>query len=167
MVIKVIKQGESLMNMKVLKKSRSHPKVGDIFTFQMKNDDRFFFGRVVCKDAKEGPFEKLILIYVYNSSSKEKNTIPELNKKNLLIPPLMTNSLPWTRGYFETITNRPFDNNDVFEKHCFRDIRGRYFDEYNNPLDKAYEPCGEGGVNSFRTIDDEVSEALGIPLSED
>lgn len=156
-----------MVNMKVLKKSKSHPKVCDIFIFQMKDDTRFFYGRVIRKDAKVGPFEKLILIYIYNSFSEEKDTIPELNKKNLLIPPLMTNSLPWTRGYFETISNRPFDNNDIFEKHCFKDISGRFFDEYNNPFDSAFEPCGQRGVNSFRTIDDKVSKALGIPLSED
>jgi hypothetical protein len=167
MVDRIIKSGELLMNMKVLKKSKSKPKVGDIFIFQMKNENRYFFGRVICKDAKVGPFEELILIYIYKSFSEERNRIPELNKNNLLIPQLMTNGLPWTRGYFETISNQLIDKKDVFEKHCFRDIRGRFFDEYNNPYTEAFEPCGERGVNSFRTIDDKVSKSLGLPLSEE
>jgi hypothetical protein len=152
--------------MKILKKSKGHLKVGDIFTFQMKDDNRFFYGKVICKDAKVGPFEELILIYIYNSFSKEKDKNPELDKENLLIPPLMTNKLPWSKGYFETISNIPINSHDVFERHCFKDISGKIFDEYNNSLVSVIEPCGQRGVNSFRTIDDKVSKALKIPLSK-
>lgn len=39
---------------------------------------------------------------------------------------------------------------------------GRYFDENGNEVRGPIEPVGDYGLHSYRTIDDTVSEALGI-----
>ncbi len=69
----------------------------------------------------------------------------------------------WSRGYFEILANVPLTADDVLVQHCFRSAsRGRYFDEHGNELPGLAEPIGDHGLYSFRTIDDQVSDALGI-----
>ena len=84
-----------------------------------------------------------------------------------MIPPAMTNALPWSRGYFEFVRNEPLRATDVLRQHCFRDVRGWFFDETGRRLDEAVEPVGTWDLHSYRTIDDEISLALGLPLSEE
>jgi hypothetical protein len=63
----------------------------------------------------------------------------------------------------------PLEPGDVLEQHCFRTFRGRhfdlpvYYDDANHELPGPVEPVGSWGLDSFRTIDDKVSDALGIP----
>ena len=100
--------------------------------------------------------------------SRDKHEIPALDKKSLLVAPIMTNRLGWSRGYFETVANEPVGEDDVLQPNCFYSYSfRRYYDEYNHELPERVEPCGVYGLHSFRTIDDEVSKALGIPLAPD
>lgn len=85
----------------------------------------------------------------------------------LLVSPIMTNKLPWSKGYFETLANVPLGEDDVLDQHCFLDWTGRYYDENLNELPGPREPVGEYGLASFRTIDDEVSDALGFERVRD
>ena len=52
-------------------------------------------------------------MYIYDAFSPVKERIPELNKDKLLLPPLLTNRLAWSNGYFETIENHPLGPMDV------------------------------------------------------
>ena len=79
----------------------------------------------------------------------------------------MTNRLPWTRGYFEHLTHAILTSESLLAKHCFRSSGNQYFDEYSNKLSKPSSPVGVWGLDSYRTIDDAISEALGIPLAPD
>jgi hypothetical protein len=46
--------------------------------------------------------------------------------------------------------------------HCFYSPTWkRCFDEEGNEMPKI-EPCGQAGIESYRTIDDAISDALGI-----
>ena len=128
-------------------------------------DGEFLFGRVVDTEAKIGPLLHCILIYVYRVRSRTTDIIPPLKREELLCAPMMTNRLPWSKGYFETVAHRALATDARLSKHCFRDSRGLYFDEFGNQLPQAIEPVGQWGLNSFRTIDDEVSKALGLVLS--
>jgi len=65
------------------------------------------------------------------------------------------------------VTNRPLSTGDRLDQHCFKDTRGWYFDEARNRLESPVPPVGQWGLHSYRTIDDENSKALGIPLSEE
>ena len=78
---------------------------------------------------------------------------------------MMTNNLPWTRGYFEVLENQPLGPMDRLPQHSFRDIRGWYFDERGKRLSGPVDPVGQWALQSYRTLDDEISKALRIPLA--
>ena len=155
---------KEFLNLEVLKKSRKKAKPGDIFVYKPK-DHEYYFGRTVSTEAHIGSFHEGVLIYLYNSHSKDVQEISQLSKEQLLLPPLVTNYLPWTRGYFETIANKELTENDIFHPHCFYDnLMKRYVNEYEQELDKAYDPVGTHGLASYVGIDVKISQALEIPL---
>lgn len=164
------------INLELLKKSKKVLRSGDIFVLKPKGQD-YYFGRVISTtaDCGFGP-PKAILIYIYNATSKDKNTIPELDKNDLLIPPTMINRLGWSRGYFENVAFRELMEDDVLKVHCFwspplngfptgRFSRGRYMNEKGEQLAGAYEPVGRYGLGNYRVVDDEISNVLGMPLA--
>jgi hypothetical protein len=75
----------------------------------------------------------------------------------------MINRLPWSSGYFQNVAHVDLTARHRLPQHCFRDSRGRYFDEHGKKMEEPVEPVGDRGVHSFRTIDDAVSAALSIP----
>ena len=154
-----------ITNMRVLKKSRKRPRPGDVFALQVE-EGRFLFGRVVRLDAKLGAFGDCVLIYIHKALSTDKLDVPVLEKNALLLPPMMTNFLPWSKGYFETVKHCPLRREDLLPVHCFwHDFCQCYFDDDGNRLPGRSEPCGVYGLDTYRTIDDAVSKALGIPLA--
>ena len=153
-------------NLGILEPSRKRLRPGDVFAMEIPAGS-YRFGRVVATDALVGPFPNCVLIYVFGAESKSKEP-PDpavLRPENLLVPPLMTNLLPWSRGYFETLENRTLQPGEVLDRHCFAHDNGRYYDEYNNELPGPLPPVGQRVLHSFRTIDDEISKAIGIPLA--
>lgn len=163
---------ESVTNLRVLKPSRKKPRPGDVFALQVA-DEGFLFGRVISTDAKwtlaqgAGP---AVLIYIFRERSREK-AVPDravMRPEHLLVSPIMTNQLPWSRGYFETLANTSLTADDVLPQHCFLSAsRGRYYDERGVELPGPSGPVGDHGLHSFRTIDDQVSDALGVPRAPD
>ena len=156
-------------NLRVLNPSRKAPKPGDVFRLQL-TEGCYHFGRVIRTDARwtrAAGARPAILIYIYRYTSEAADLPPrdELRPGRLLVSPIMTNGLAWSRGYFDTVKNVPLDADDVPSPHCFSDasVSGGYFDEMSNPLSGPIEPVGDYGLHSFRTIDDEISGALGIP----
>jgi hypothetical protein len=154
-------------NLRVLKPSRRRLKAGHIFVLQP--DERYLFGRVITTNAVAGGFPNCVLVYIFRTSSGSTTLPPrsELGPDSLLVPPIMTNRLPWSRGYFETIAELPLEPGDVLKHHCFRSTQGKYYDEANHELPGPVEPVGTWGLHSYRTIDDTVSDALGIPRVPD
>ena len=152
-------------NLEFLKKSRKGLKPGDIFVLKPKGHD-YYFGRVISTTAQcgFGP-PKAVLIYIYNSTSKDKTKIPNLDKNNLLIPPVMINRLGWSRGYFENVGFKELAKDDVLNVHCFwRPSRKTYMNEKGEQLDGPQEPVGQYGLGNYRVVDIEINEKLGIPL---
>jgi Immunity protein 26 len=155
------------VNMRLLRKSRPILRPGDVFTYLMP-DQLFRFGRVIRTDASIGGFPNCVLLYFYEATSRSKDNIPILDKSDLLIPPVATNRQGWLRGFFETLVNRSLTPEEVFDPHCFwSPIQEWCFDADGHKLQTRFEPCGDYGVHSYRTIDDEISKALGIPLAPD
>lgn len=157
------------MNLAVLRKTRRAPEAGDVFVMQPP-DGEFLFGRVISTEAEVGPMKGCVLIYVYRSRSRQKTPVPELLREDLLVPPVMTNKLPWTRGYFEHVENRPLALTDCLAEHCFErswTSPAQYYDDRGHRLSGPIPPVGEYGLQSYRTIDDKISKALGIPLAPD
>ena len=159
-------------NLEKLTASRKEVREGDIFVLRPKGHD-FYFGRVIKIGTKVGllPDDEVWgfdrLIYVYNAHSPTKLPVPELRLADLLIRPLVVNNTGWLRGYFEVVEHRDLEPQDVPSVHCFQSSSGRYLDEMGRSLPRRYEPCGNYGIGSFRTVDAVVSDALGIPQAPD
>ena len=154
-------------NLKVLKPSRKRLKEGDIFVLQP--DDQYLFGRVIKTDAIGGGFANCVLIYIFRvrRASKELPPRSDLSPDKLLVPPITTSRLLWSRGYFETIAQLPLEPDDVLKQHCFRSTQGKYYDESGNELAGPVEPVGKWGLMTFRGVENEISDALGIPRALD
>jgi hypothetical protein len=158
-----------ITDLQLLTPSRKTPKAGDIFVFRPITRG-YFFGRVVAMDAMITSMKDCTLLYLFGLESETKQPPARLLVDDLLVPPLMTNRLPWSRGYFETVAHRAFAPGERLPMHCFREpgrTPVRYWDEYNHQLLGKVEPCGIHALKSYRTIDDAVSEALDIPLVPD
>lgn len=160
-----------MTNLQTLRPSRKKVRPGDIFAMLLP-DGLYLFGRVIRDDAKWARGEDVnpaLLIYVYRFRSQKKDTPPalELKSDRLLISPVMINRLPWSRGYFETIDNLQLGDEDILPVHCFLSANGKYYDEYSNLLPGPVEPVGDYGLASYRVVDDEVSDRLGISLAPD
>jgi Immunity protein 26 len=154
------------MNLKVLKKSRILPAVGDIFVLQLGPlPDRYFFGRVVKTDAKVGGFNDTIPIYIYSTTSPSKTIDFPLTPGDLLVPPVATNRQPWNKGYFEMIGHQQLTSTDLLPRHVFRDpLRKRLFDDCGREVTSFDGLIGTDGLHSYQTIDYEISRALGLAL---
>jgi hypothetical protein len=154
------------MNLRVLKPSRKPLRQGDVFTMQIP-DGRFLFGQVMLADIPpaQAPMPRSNLIYVYRATADTPE--PDhgaLRPDNLLLPPIFTNRLAWSKGYFNTVAHRELSDADLLSRHCFRRATTRsYVDLTGKPIDGPIEPCGEWGLAGYLLIDREISDALGIP----
>jgi hypothetical protein len=148
-------------------------------------DGRYLFGRVVRTDANcFAP--NCILVYVFKYLSETPTPPARLLVSDLLIPPQTINRLGWSRGYLMTVERRPFEQGERMPVHYFKELRdapgwtgrlsrlhGRrepavfYVDEDRMPLKPppAGTPSEWQGLGNYRTLDDMVSTALGIPLA--
>lgn len=129
-------------------------------------DGDYLFGRVVAGplDRSVAPMPGSFLVYIYRHRSPEPApNHDELRRDCLLIAPAFVNQLGFTKGYLNVVDNRPVENADLLPNHCFRRWNGDYLDERGRPLKARTEPCGEWGLGNYRTLDDQLSDALGIP----
>jgi hypothetical protein len=155
-----------LTNLQQIKRSRHVPARGDIFVMQLPTG-KYLFGRVMLAEPPRelAPTPSANLIYVYSWQSATKSPdYQQLTIDRLLLPPIWTNRLGWTRGVFQAVDNQPLRQHDLLPQHCFCDpVRGIYLDETGRKLPFRVEPCGEWGLVSYRWIDDQISDAVGIP----
>lgn len=153
-------------NIKVIKRSTKKPDPGDAFAIQL-SDDTFIFGRVIGAELGPpmAPMSLAYLIYVYNVRSLEKELdLDALTPSNLILPPVFINRMPWTKGYFEKVGHQDLEPGHRLTQHRFWDAaRSRFVDERQQPLPHEVQPCGDWGLSSYRWLDDQISDALGIP----
>lgn len=147
--------------------SRRRPEIGDIFVMALSKGG-YLYGRVVGNDANPLGVGGGFLIYIYRARSMEKFAVPALSREQLLVPPIMTNELPWRKGFFEFVENRPLDPADRLGSHSFERAwtdPKQYFDEHGNRLTGPVTPVGQWGLHSYQTIDQEIAKALGLSAS--
>lgn len=156
-------------NLRVLTDAPRRPQDGDLFALAPPGG-YLLFGRVVSTHAQwssgDEPAEyEAVLIYVYGEWSEYKE-IPDpsvLAPDLLLLPPLLVEEEPWDLGLFETLATVPPGPGDLLDPHCFRTPAGTYVDGFGHALPGPVDPVGEFQVHDARTIDDLISDAIGIP----
>jgi hypothetical protein len=138
------------LTLRVLAPSRKRIRAGDVFAMLPKDGKGYLFGRVITTTAVAHGWDRMILIYVYRFRSKAKEAPPqeELSPDSLLVPPIMTDRLAWSKGFSETIANWPVEEGDRLPQHCFRDYAGAYYDEMSNRLRAPVIYEERGAVNS-------------------
>ena len=153
------------MNLIPLKASRKALAKGDVFVMKLP-PERYLFGRVLIVAAQlpAAPMPNANLVYIYKwQSSRSSPDYSKLTPDSLLIAPVWTNRLGWSKGYFHTVGNQPLLPQDMLTRHCFREfLSGRFLDEHGSSLSSESEPCGEWGLVSYQGIDRKISDALGI-----
>ncbi|MDD2717660.1 MAG: Imm26 family immunity protein [Candidatus Wallbacteria bacterium] len=144
-------------------------RTGDIFYFQLKQKpDLYWFGRVVNNNAKIMNYSGITMVYIYSQPSRSADKLPELKPDKLLIPPQFINRIGWSKGYFVTILNKPIESNDLLPVNCFfNSITKKNFDDNGKEVNDPKPPFGFQSIGNYRTIEDDVCEALGIPLSDE
>ncbi len=153
-----------------LKKSKKALRTKHIFVVRF-DDLGFFWGRIIDPDVELWGGFRGPLIYIYNRCTASKDAVPELPKTELLVPPLFTNRLSWSRGYFETVANRTLTPEEILSQHCFSawsaDGVEYYVDENGKRLPRRTEPCGQYGVCGVEYVEHQMADVLGRPLSDD
>lgn len=154
-------------NLQVLRPSRKTPMAGDIFAMLLP-DETHIYGRVIdadITDPRRAPMPGSYLIYVYrHRSTGEQPDVAELSPANLLLPPVFINKMPWTKGYFETVESAAITPADVLPSVSYWDAaRSCFVDSNRNVLPAEVQPAGDWALMSYRWLDDQISDALGIP----
>ena len=152
-------------NLRKIKSPRQAPVAGDVFALQLPTG-KYLFGRVVLDNPPRecAPMPESYLVYIYAVQSDTMRVEHgRLRKEELLLAPIWTNKLGWTKGYFKVVGNQALDSSITLRHHCFRRYDGVYLDEVGAKLSGGFEPCGQWGLVSYRWIDDHVSDALNIP----
>jgi hypothetical protein len=158
--------------------SRKAVRPGDVFALHLV-DGRRLFGRVVAADLprERAPMPGANLVYIYDTvvpagsdpagsdAAGSDAAVPALRPDSLLIPPLFTNRLPWSKGFFRPVAHHDLADGDVLARHCFRTADGRHVDETGAPAAHRSEPCGTWGLAAYLTLDREIGRALGLPVA--
>ena len=147
-----------------LQKSRRRLQPGDIFAMAP-SDGKYLYGRIIATNANPLGVGGGVLVYIYKARSTDKRKVPDLMCGQLLVAPIITNRLGWSRGYFEFVENRALTAMDCLRQHCF--VRAwstpvQYFDETGKSLPGPTEPVGQWGLYGHEAIDEEVCAALGL-----
>ena len=158
---------EPNINMRKLRKAGRKPTAGDVFAVGLPTDD-FVFGRVIAGPLplERAPMPGAYLVYVYRHRSKTPEPdLAKLRPDDLLLAPRFINQLGWTKGYFLPVACGAIEEGDRLPQHCFRSWSGDFLDENGRKVPGPSGPCGFWGLGNHRTLDNEISEALGIPLA--
>jgi hypothetical protein len=159
-------------NIRIIAPSRARLRAGDVFAIRP-DELGYLFGQVIDPDTPRFGFPKpVIQTYIYAPLFATIEVPPRetLRPDALLIPPFGINRLPWSRGYFHVVGHWPLTAGDVLPGHVFvRTLLGKriYLDEHGHPVSDPGRPVASWGLSSYRTVDDDISDALGIPRVPD
>lgn len=152
-------------NLQYIKKSNKPLLGGEVFALNVKGVG-FLYGAVIAAniDFPKAPTPGSNLIYIYSIVTDDVYlNLPALRPKNLLLPPIWTNRMAWTKGYFQNIGTIELNRETTLSRYCFHNsLRKAYVDVFDKVIRTRIEPCGTWSLSSYRRIDDLVSDALGI-----
>ncbi|WP_420000734.1 Imm26 family immunity protein [Asticcacaulis excentricus] len=156
-------------NFQFIRRNRKPLAVGDVFALQLPGG-KYLHGCIIICGAKTGPMPGANLLYIYKDQSDDiEPKFENLRPHNLLIPPVWTNRMAWTRGYFVPVGRMEVTSSQRLRSHCFWSVaRKRYLSEtgvrcswLQRVLNTKFR--GSWGLTSYLGIDDCISEAIGLP----
>ena len=154
------------MDLVFLKRTRKVPREGDIFAWRLEGQP-YRFGRVIRASFETEGYDALVfLVYCYRTPSSDLTKVPELRLSDLLLPPFLVDSDPWTRdGVFMTVQHRPLGKSDSLSRHCFwSPSRDAYVDEFGARVKRRSEPCGFYSIPTVEAIAYDLGKALGFEV---
>lgn len=155
--------------LKVIKKSRSIPKVGDVFLVSPR-EGIYFYGKVlvsnIVRKVPDSFVEGKHVVFIFKGNTHGKNIdkyMPDYS--NLLIPPAIVGDEYWKKGYFHTIANIPLTEEEKKLDFGFYKLhfKGNFFcKETGELLDKEPKILGMHGITTISGIGLEIEEELII-----
>ena len=151
------------------------PIIWDIFTFSIK-DWEYMFWRVIfvwpsiisdyVKDVQE-----VSILYIYNikSNSKLLNSYDSLNKKNILLYPIMTVNTYFQEWFFEILWNEKLNEKNVDFPICFIQrhlVKDQYRDQDNKVIEKQ-TLCWNAWIESIYSFESLIFKSLWLEIPTD
>ncbi len=144
--------------LKVIKRSKSIPKIGDVFEIKP-NEDTKLYGIVINAPVKNRNGNDLILIFVMKMNSNIYDF--KFTEDELLIPPMIVGTEYWSKGYFFNTGEMLSVPSDI--DYGFYDIIDKkYVDEYGNDIKRIPQILGVMGVSTISGVAYEINKALII-----
>ena len=147
--------------LQVIKRKRSYPEIGDIFSINPKGD-LFLYGIVVNNHINNINGEDLLLILIFKEGVNIQERVSEgVCCDDLLIPPQIVGKEYWTRGYFYNIEH--YNDKINTDSYGFYSIgKGKFFDEYGNEISGEPQLLGTYGVATITGIARKINQELII-----
>lgn len=134
------------------KRRLKRPEVGDLFTLEMEGIG-FIHGMVARNEFEfaKGQVE-FNIVYIFRDITHSQNDKIKIHKDNLLFPPLIVNDMAWRCGYFQTHSQVPISELDVFDNYCFYSIAKAIYENDKWEPCEAFEPCSDSVLSSSLTV---------------
>lgn len=145
-----------------MKKSSKSPKEGDVFVLQPIKDI-FYFGKVIQTNLEsvDSFINGMTLIYIYQYWSNNRVIPYDLDQKGFLIAPMIVNTQPWKKGYFETIGNVEVSEIERNVDLAFWNVlKEEYVDINGKKIECIPEYCSIYGLGSYGIVGKEVQNAI-------
>lgn len=143
-------------------KSRKPPKEGDVFLVQPFSRV-YYYGKVIRThlESADSCVRGMNLIFLYDRRADGRDIPDELGGGDFLIPPVIINRLPWSRGYFETVGNAPVTEDEKNASYGFWSFqKKRFVDVGGVPLARKPRCWSDYGLASYAVVGEKIQAAL-------
>lgn len=148
--------------LKVIKKKRIYPEIGDIFQINPAENSSYY-GIVVNNHVTNRNGEDLIVVVIFNDDdSVQEKLSRKIMNSDLLIPPCIVGKEYWSRGYFYNIDH--YEDKIDMDSFGFYNLKdGFFYDEYGkNKFQSEPNITSMGGVYTISGIAYEINRELII-----
>lgn len=133
---------------------RNAPLARGVFAYSFGNDC-WRWGAVACEYPWFGPGVDGYLVHFYDVVSRAGDAVPDLGACGLVIPPCITNEMPWKRGLFRNEPSVVPRDGRSMPQHCLWSPEDNlYRDEHDTVLESAFEPCGLRMLAGIQAIEE-------------
>lgn len=147
--------------LRVIKRKRIYPEIGDIFKINPINDI-YFYGVVLNNHINSINGDDLLLILIFKQDIDINKSIGNgVSEDELLLPPQIVGKEYWSRGYFYNIDH--YDELPNIEDYGFYSVgKAKFFDEYGKELLNQPRLLGTFGVATISGIAKKINQELII-----